>query len=237
MGRQSYISFIVISTITICSGGFSAAMPRYVAELIGKGEDGRILSLYAWAWRLGLLGAAIATAVLLMIAAFGSAPRLAWIFGAIGAFAGILHKVPASILVGAQRWKQNSFVILSCGVGTTIATMVALKLGGGITSIFVALAAGNLVMAVWAWAISQRLLGRITKPRAALGRIRREVLHFMAVASVPMILSFVVFQRSEFFFSRALLDRPADRSLFDRLRVVCGHPRRTFGSQHCSPPP
>ena len=78
--------------------------------------------------------------------------------------------------------------------------MVALELGGGITSIFVAMAAGNVVMAVWAWAISHRLLGRIKTPRAALGRIRREVLHFIAVASVPMILSFVVFQRSEFFF-------------------------------------
>ena len=106
MGRQSYISFIVISTIIICSGGFSAAMPRYVAELIGKGEDGMILSLYAWAWRLGLLAAGIATAVLLIIAVFGGAPRLAWVFGAIGAFAGILHRVPASVLVGAQRWRQ-----------------------------------------------------------------------------------------------------------------------------------
>jgi O-antigen/teichoic acid export membrane protein len=200
MGRQSYISFIVISAITICSGGFAASMPRYVAELIGKGEDGRILSLYSWARRFGLLAAGTAAAVLLLMAAFGGAPRLAWVFGAIGAFVGILHKVPASVLVGAQRWRQNSFVILSCGVGTTIATMVALQLGGGITSIFVVLAAGNLVMAVWAWTISHRLLARITSPRVALGKVRREVLHFMAVASVPMVLSFVVFQRSEFFF-------------------------------------
>jgi O-antigen/teichoic acid export membrane protein len=200
MGRQSYISFIVISTITVCSAGFATALPRYVAEFIGKRDDGKILSLYAWAWRIELVAAGIAAAVLLMIAALGATPRLAWIFAAIGAFAGILHKVPASVLVGSQRWRQSSFVIIACLVGTTVVTMAALLLGGGITSIFVVLAAANIVMALWTWAISRRLLGRIGSAKIGLGGIRKEILRFTAVASVPMILNFVVFQRSEFFF-------------------------------------
>jgi O-antigen/teichoic acid export membrane protein len=40
----------------------------------------------------------------------------------------------------------------------------------------------------------------VKAPRAPLGRLRGEILRFAAVASVPMILNFVVFQRSEFFF-------------------------------------
>src|SRR5262249_19741867 len=87
MGRQSYIAFIVLAAVTVASAGFTGTIPRYIGELIGKGEEGRVASLCAWAWRIELMAAAVATIVLLAVAAAGATPRLAWIFGAIGAAA------------------------------------------------------------------------------------------------------------------------------------------------------
>jgi O-antigen/teichoic acid export membrane protein len=200
MGRQSYISFIVLTTMTACAAGFPITIPRYVGELIGLGEEGKLQSLAAWAWRLELGAGTVGAGVLLLIAALGATPRLAWVFGAVAVFTGTLHKVPASVLIGAQRWRQSSTVVVATTVATALATVVALALGGRITSIFVVLAAGNTVMMLLAWGLSRRLLGQIRAVRVPLGSVRRDVLRFAAIASAPVILNFVVFQRSEFFF-------------------------------------
>jgi O-antigen/teichoic acid export membrane protein len=200
MGRQSYIAFVILTTMTACSAGFPAALPRYVGELIGRGDESKLQSLAAWSWRVSFIAATIGAGVLLTIAALGSTPQLAWVFGAAAAFTGILHKVPASILNGSQRWRQNSAVILTTTVATTIATVIALVLGGRVTSIFVAAAAGNALMLLLTWGLARRLLAGIKAARAPLGHLRVEVLRFAAVASLPMLLNFVVFQRSEFFF-------------------------------------
>jgi O-antigen/teichoic acid export membrane protein len=200
MGRQSYISFILLTTMMACSAGFSATLPRYVGELIGQGEEGKLQTLATWSWQLALVAGALGAGILVVIAALGATPQLAWVFASVAAFTGILHKVPASILNGAQRWRQNSIVILGTAAATGIATVVALLLGGGITSIFVCTAAGNTVLLLLTRGLSRRLLSRIRAVRVPLGHLRIEVLRFAAVASVPMLLNFVVFQRSEFYF-------------------------------------
>lgn len=200
MGRQSYISFIVLAAALLCSGGIPNAIPRYVGELIGRGEEGKLGPLASWSWHVELVAAALGAGALLLVAALGGTPRWAWIFGAVAVFAGVLHKVPGSILSGAQRWRQNSIILISTGLVATAATVTALLLGGGITSIFVVLAIANVVMLVWAWVLSNRLLSRIRSPRTPLGATRAQVARFALTASVPVLLGFVVFQRSEFFF-------------------------------------
>jgi len=200
MGRQSYISFIVLATITLCSAGFPAALPRYVAELIGSGREGVLRSLSSWAWRLESIAAGIAFGLLAVTAAAGATPRAAWIFGGIAAAASVLHKVPASMLSGAQRWRLNSALSVSLNVVGTAATVVVLLLGGGITGIFVVLATINVLMVLGAWLLWRRLAVRITAPKEPLGTFGREIGRFALAASVPVFTNFLIFQRSEFFF-------------------------------------
>jgi len=200
MGRQSYIAFIVLTVVTFCNAGFSAAVPRYVGELLGRREPGKLRSLVVWSWRIELAAATLGAAALGVAAALGASPRLAWAFGAVAVFAGVLHKVPGSMLLGAQRWRQNAIVVLSTGVMSAVATVAVLLLGGGITGMFAVLAAANVVMLLWATSVARNLFGGSGTPRQPLGPLGREILRFAVIASVPMVLTFLVFQRSEFFF-------------------------------------
>jgi O-antigen/teichoic acid export membrane protein len=200
MGRQSYISFIVLATITLCSAGFPVALPRFVAELIGAGREGVLRSLNSWAWRVETVAAVIAFALLAIAAAAGAEPRAAWLFGAIAAAASVLHKVPGTMLSGAQRWRLNSAVMIAVGLAGTVATVIALLLGGGITGIFAVLAVTNVLMVLGAWILWRRLLGRVQAPREPVGELGHEILRFALAASVPVLMSFLIFQRSEFFF-------------------------------------
>ncbi len=200
MGRQSYISFIILATSTVCSAGFPGALPRYVGELIGQGREGAVPSLSSWAWRVELVAAAIGASALVAAAALGATPRAAWLLGAVAVAATVLHKVPGTMLSGAQRWRLNASVTLGVGAAGTIATLVALVLGGGIVGIFAVLAVTSTTMLLIAAVLWQRLLRRIRAPREPLGALRREILRFAAAASVPMLANFIVFQRTEFFF-------------------------------------
>jgi O-antigen/teichoic acid export membrane protein len=200
MGRQSYIAFIVLTVVTFCNGGFSATVPRYVGELLGRREPGKLRSLVVWSWRVEFAAAVAGAAALGVVAAAGAAPRAAWAFGAVAVFAGVLHKVPGSLLIGAQRWRQNGIVVLSTGAVSAAATVVVLLVGGGITGMFAVLAAANVVMLLWGSALARKLFGGSSVASQPLGPLAREMLRFGLIASVPMVLSFIVFQRSEFFF-------------------------------------
>jgi O-antigen/teichoic acid export membrane protein len=200
MGRQSYISFIVLATMTLCSAGFPNTLPRYVAELIGSGQEGKIRSLVAWSWRIALVAGLIGSGVLLYVAFHGATPELAWLFAAVAVLPGVLHKVPGATLLGAQRWKQSAIVVLVAGAAGTIATVIALLLGGGITGIFAVLAASNTLMLVAATFLSRRLIFRVKAAREPLGPLTNEFMRFALLASVPVLLGFIVFSRSEFFF-------------------------------------
>jgi O-antigen/teichoic acid export membrane protein len=200
MGRQSYISFIVLATITLCSAGFPAALPRFVAELIGAGREGVLRSLSPWAWRVESVAAAIAFGLLAVTAAAGAQPRAAWLFGGVAAAASVLHKVPATMLSGAQRWRLNSALSVAIGAIGTAATVIVLLLGGGITGIFAVLATTNVLITFGAWMLWRRLIRRVKAPKEPVGALGHEIRRFALAASIPVFMSFLIFQRSEFFF-------------------------------------
>lgn len=200
MGRQSYIAFIVLVASTLTSGGLPPALARYVGETLGRRREGAIPELLAWLWRLELVAGLLGASVLVALALTGQTPRLAWILGAVSVLAGVLHKVPGSFLIGSQHWRENSIVILATGAGGTVATIVVLLLGGGITGMFAVAAAATVAMLVWAKVLERRVLGRIVRERAPLGDLRRRFLRYALGLTPPMLLSFVVYQRSEFFF-------------------------------------
>ena len=175
-------------------------MPRYVGELMGRGEPGKLRSLVVWSWRIELVAAVVGAGVLVAVAAAGATPRAAWALGAVVVFAGVLHKVPGSLLLGAQRWRQNGIVVLTTTTASAVATVVVLLLGGGITGMFAVLAAANVVMLLWGTVLARHLFGGASKARQPLGRLGREIVRFGMIASVPIVLGFIVSQRSEFFF-------------------------------------
>ena len=162
--------------------------------------EGILRPLSAWAWRVESVAAAIAFVLLAVAAAAGAEPRAAWLFGGIAAAASVLHKVPATMLGGAQRWRVNSTLSVTLGAVGAAATVIALVLGGGITSIFVVLAVTNILMVVGSWRLWQRLMKRVTAPREPVGAVGHEILRFALAASIPVFMNFLIFQRSEFFF-------------------------------------
>jgi O-antigen/teichoic acid export membrane protein len=200
MGRQSFISFVVITAQTVCTSGLGYALVRYVSELIGQGRDGTVRSLVRFGWHVAAPASLVAALALLLVAVGGAKPRGAWIFGAVGVLAGGLNNVPARVLVGGQRWRTQAIVVLITGAASTIATIAVLALGWGITGILGVTAGAAIWMLAWSTRMMRRFLRELSPTALPLGDLKKDVLRFTFATSVPVILTFVVLQRSEFFF-------------------------------------
>ncbi len=209
MGRQSFIAFVVLATTTVCAAGLPQSLMRASAEAIGRGSPGSVPGLARWGWRVTGVGATFGTIAILVIAALGATPRAAWLFAAAAVAVGILHKVPGSILAGTQHWRLNSLGILVSGALGTVATIVVLALGGGISGMLAVAAASTLVLTIWATIYTKRVLAPMrTEDATGLEELRSRASRFGLAASVSVILSFVVGQRSELFF----LDRSSSNA-------------------------
>ena len=138
-------------------------------------------------------------------------------------FAGVLLKVPGSMLLGAQRWRQNAIVVLSTGAAAAAATVGVLLVGGGIASMFAVLAAANVEMPVWA-----------TRPPRPDRRVEGPRSRWDAVGDRPVRRDRVSADGAEVhrlpalgvLLPRALQHQHADRPLFDRVLSVSRHRRR-----------
>lgn len=201
LGRQSFIAFAMLTATTVCAAGLPVALNRASAEALGMKSAGSIIGLETWAWRVVGVATVFGTAAMLAAAAWGAAPRTAWIFAAVGVAAGILHKVPGSILAGTQNWRLNSLGIVLCGAVGAVATIVVLALGGGITGMIAASAATTSAVLVWALVCVRPVLRPLrAQDASALPELRRRASRFGLAASISVILTFVVGQRSELFF-------------------------------------
>lgn len=94
------------------------------------------LRLTRWGWRLEAGGAIGGTALLVGVALAGASLRAAWLFAAVAAGAGILARVPTSLLTGKQIWRVKTLVGLSIGAAATIVTVAVLAAGFWITGMF-----------------------------------------------------------------------------------------------------
>lgn len=200
MGRQSFIAFVALSTTTLFTSGLSIALMRYIGEALGADRPETALDLVAWAWRLTGGAAVLGAALLLSIALTGADPTGAWVLAGVGSALGILHAVPSAMLIGVQRWRDATIVGLVTGTVSLPATIAVLALGGGITGIFAveaAVAAGNLAFTTILARRAGRRLG--AQPRRD-PTLRRLVARYAAWSTLSVVLSLIVFRRSEFFF-------------------------------------
>jgi O-antigen/teichoic acid export membrane protein len=108
--------------------------------------------------------------------------------------------VPISFLNGLQRWREVSVVgLLTSGVATGV-TVLVLELGGRITAMFAVETGAILVSLLVLTIISRRRsleLGaepRLDEPH------RRAAVRYAAVTSVSVVLTLIIWRRSELFF-------------------------------------
>lgn len=200
-GRQSFIAFVAISATMLLTGGLPVALARYVGDALGRRSPAAVQGLVRLAWQYSVPAACAGALLLAGIGLSGADPRAAWLLAAASAAFGILNRVPGAVLVGAQRWRAASAAGLALGTASTVATVVVLAAGGGITGMFAVeapVALTTLVALGWLAGRVRRELGTRSGPIAP--HLRREAVRYTLVTSVGVVLTFVVWRRSELFF-------------------------------------
>jgi O-antigen/teichoic acid export membrane protein len=199
-GRQSYIAFIEVSVVMLVSGGMPMSLTRFIGETLGRGRPDAVRALLRWAWVVEVAGCIIGGAVLIGAALLGAQPTMAWILAGVAASIGILHTVPSSLLIGTQRWRRASIVGLITGSIATAATIAVLAAGGGITGMFAVEVAASIANLAWTSQLAQQTLGELTPSPERDPALQAQTLRYALFATVGVVLTFIVWRRSEFFF-------------------------------------
>lgn len=200
MGRQSYISFVALSVAMVATGGFSLSLMRFIGESLGAGHADQVRGLMRWSWVIGAAGAVVGGGALAIAAATGADPESAWYLAAVGCSLQILHGIPSALLIGAQRWRDASIVGLVTGTITLPAVIIVLASGGGITGMFAVEAAIAAVNLTWTTFLARRTINAFSRTTTRARELTRRTGRHALVLSANVILGFVVYKRSEFFF-------------------------------------
>jgi O-antigen/teichoic acid export membrane protein len=199
-GRQSFIGFAEVSVGLLFTGGVPFALVHFVADRVGRGRSESVHQILRLALRLELAGAAIGATALVVASRFTHEHRGAWMLAAVAAFAAIVHTVPTSLLAGLQRFREASMVGITTGAVATVATVAVLLAGLGIEGMFAVEAAAGVVNVLWTGALARRVLAEVPVTGVPEQGLQRSVLRYAGVASASVILNFIVFRRTEFFF-------------------------------------
>jgi O-antigen/teichoic acid export membrane protein len=200
LGRQSFISFVALSTAVLVSGALPFAVTRYVGETVGAGGAAVVRGLIRWAWRIQVFSALAGCAILLAIAFLGASPRSAWVLAAVVTLAAVLHNIPTALLIGLQRWRQAAIVGLVTGLLSLAAIIGVLAGGYGITGMFAVEAGVSAVNLLWTGVLARRALRDLSPVSEPPGELRRLVARYTLLDSIGVLLTLVVWRRSELFF-------------------------------------
>jgi O-antigen/teichoic acid export membrane protein len=200
MGRQSFIAFVALSTTMFFTGGLAVAVMRFIGEELGRDRPGAAIALVRWAWRVAFVGAVVGAGVLLTVAVAGAEPQSAWALAGVGAAFGVLHTVPSALLIGVQRWRDATIAGLTTSTVVVPATIVVLAAGGGITGMFAVGAAAGFANLVITTLLARRAMRSLGAPVQRIPSVERATARYAAWSSLGVLLTFVIFRRSEFFF-------------------------------------
>ena len=198
-GRQSFIAFVELSLVALLVGGLSTAVARYVGASLGAKEPGHVHALQRLSARIAWAAAAAVAGITFVIAVSGSEPEAAWVFAGIFGAASVLQRERNAVLVGFQRWREVTLGGLAVGAASTVVVIAVLALGGGISGIFAVEAAAGAVFAVLTMSFARHALGSLAPGREKGAPVRR-MLRYTAIASIGVVLTVVVWRRSEFLF-------------------------------------
>jgi O-antigen/teichoic acid export membrane protein len=197
MGRQSLIAFAGITTVLIATAGFPSSVTRFVGELLGARQGGVALGLYRWTWRVEIFAAALAAASLIALGLLGTRPLLAWVLVGVASALAVLQTVPQALLTGAQRWRDATVVGLVTGVGAVPATILLLALGGGIAGFFAVEVVAIGINLAWTSRLARHVTVELPAPQPASPELRRRFLAFAGMATLNVLIQYVVWTRSE----------------------------------------
>ncbi|HEX8854559.1 MAG TPA: polysaccharide biosynthesis C-terminal domain-containing protein [Thermoleophilaceae bacterium] len=201
MGRQSFIAFVEVSAASIFTGGLNVALMRYVGETLGRDRPEVVRGLVTWAWKLVILGGVPAAGVLVAIGLSGSEPQAAWYLAGLVCFLLILATVPSAALAGAQRWRLSTRPGVVTGAVSVPATIAVLAAGGGITGLFAVEAAVVGANLLWTSLLARRVLAELSDAHSEpIGELKRDVLGYTGLMAGGVVLTFVIWKRSEFVF-------------------------------------
>jgi len=200
MGRQSLIAFAAIFGTTATALGLPTAVMRYVGERVGAGESETLPPLVRAVWKVEAVAATIGAAALIGIGLNGAEPKAAWVLAGVTCALGVLQKVPMSVLIGLQRWREASAVTMLMGGVAMVVTIGVLAAGGGVTSMIAVGTASTFVILVWTTVrMRHRLRSLTAKPRRD-PKLHRSVWRWAAISSLGVPITLIVWFRSEFFF-------------------------------------
>jgi O-antigen/teichoic acid export membrane protein len=199
-GRQSFIAFVEVTALTLCAAGLPVALARFVGEAVGRRSPGVVVGLSRWVGRMALVSGVAGAGVVAGIGLAGATPRAAWLLAAVVVLAGTVQRLPSAVLNGLQRWRAPSVVGVAMAVAAAVATVGVLAAGGRIVAMFAVEAAAMLVSLVWLWALSRRAQPDLGAPAPVEPPLRRAFRGFAFVASLEVLLTLVVWRRSEFLF-------------------------------------
>lgn len=200
IGRVTYIAFVQATVGLVLTAGLPQAVMRYISEALGRGDAGEVRALLRFAWRVEGAGAAIGAGSLVTIGLLGAQPRSAWLLAGVGAGAAIMHHVPSTLLIGAQRWRAFTTISVVTGSLAMGAKIAGLAAGGGIPSLFAVDAVGttvNLLVASW---LARRTMSSLSSSATPGPQLIKQVIRFAAVSSLIVFVTFVVWRRTEIFF-------------------------------------
>jgi O-antigen/teichoic acid export membrane protein len=211
MGQQSFIAWAELALAFLVSQGLSVSLVRHIGDAMGRGNPQAVRSLLKWAWHAGAAGASLAGASLFLVGFSQPHLRAAWVLGGIVCAAVAGQAIPNAVLIGMQRWRDAALVGLVVGALATVGTAAALGSGLGITGIFAVQAAAWTAGLIWSWHLARRALG--TLPAATSPTPIGPLARFAGVASIDVILTLVVWRRSELLFLN-IYGAPAQIALY-----------------------
>ncbi len=198
-GRQSFIAFVELSLVTMFVAGLATAVSRFVGAALGAQEPGYVHTLVRVSVRLAWAAALVTAAIMIVVAIAGAGPQAAWIFAGIFAATSVLQQERNAVLTGFQRWREVTLGGLAVGAVAAMVVVAVLALGGGISGIFAVEAATGAVFLVWTIVLARRALRSLADGRTT-GAPTKRMLRFTGIASLGVVLTLVVWRRSEFLF-------------------------------------
>ncbi|MFZ1927089.1 MAG: glycosyltransferase, partial [Solirubrobacteraceae bacterium] len=203
MGRQSFIAFTMISLSQLISEGLKEALMRSIGETLGADRHGAVRGLVRWALPITVVGGLAGGAVLAIAGLLGASPTAAWLLAGVECALIVGAGVPWAVLAGSQMWREASMVgLLTAMVGVPV-TIAVLAGGGGITGMFAVEAATAAVALVAIGVLARKALGRLPRQVEDVADLRHRTSRYAVLATLMTLATFVVWQRSEFFFLSA----------------------------------
>jgi O-antigen/teichoic acid export membrane protein len=200
MGQLTFITFAASTLGTLLTLGFPDAVTRFTAEAIGSGRPNDVAGLYRWMLRFGAVVGMAASVIIWIVALAGGQPRAAWFLAGISSASLVLHQAPSVLLIGTRRWRDSVIVGTSTGLVALGVRIAVLLGGGGIVGVIAVEAAFGIVNVVLTSRLARRAVDEVAPAPHYDHALIMRMVRFAFVASIGVVITWIVFRRSEVFF-------------------------------------